>query len=131
MMPQFLRYTPHYRQKLASEGREQRLLKNQEELASKWHKADDIKETERRVFKNLIRKVRANRDDAMCQLFSRVLRRRQVKAGETPGTSSEHARLATCYACTAALGNSVEAADLSCDFFWFELILDQILIYFE
>ena len=98
MMPQFLRYTPHYRQKLASEGREQRLLKNQEELASKWHKADDIKETERRVFKNLIRKVRANRDDAMCQLFSRVLRRRQVKAGETPGTSSEHARLATCYA---------------------------------
>ena len=50
------------------------------------------------MFKNLIKKVRANRDDAICELLSGVSRRRQVKAGETPGTSSEHARLATCYA---------------------------------
>ena len=56
--PRRVRYTPHYRQKLAGEGRRQRLLKSQEEVAATWHKTDEAKDVERRVFKKLIKKVR-------------------------------------------------------------------------
>ena len=84
ILPRILRYTPHYRQKMASEGREHRLLKNQEELASKWHKADDIKETERRVFKNLIKKVRAR--TAMMRSRGRLTASTAGQSRRAPGS---------------------------------------------